>query len=221
MPVKAKTEKTPAKADAGKIAYRVKAESIEACNCRHGCNCQFAGYPNEGKCEFIVAYEVKEGRFGKISLKGVRAVVAAKYPKAIHEGHGHVVLFVDDKASQEQVDALATILSGKMGGMPWEALAGTIEQFEGPLRKPIEMRMSGERSQVRIPGAVELRLTPLRDVVSGKDKEVHIVYPKGGFFWNDGKIATTETMHAEHGDFRLEWPNRYAAAAEVNWSNQA
>jgi hypothetical protein len=221
MPRKTKAEKTPAKANEGKTPYRVKAESIEACNCQHGCNCQFAGYPNEGKCEFIVGYEVKDGRFGNVSLKGVRAVVAAKYPKAIHEGHGHVVLFVDEKATEEQVNALATILSGKMGGMPWEALAGTIEHFEGPIRKPVEIRASGERSQVRVPGAVELRLTPLRDAVSGKDKEVHIVYPKGGFFWNDAKVATTETMRVEHGNFRLAWPNRYAAAAEVNWTNQA
>lgn len=205
----------------GKTPYRVKADSIEACNCNHGCNCQFAGYPNEGKCEFIVGYEVKDGSFGNVSLKGVRAVVAAKYPKAIHEGHGHVVLFIDEKASQEQVNAFATILSGKMGGMPWEALAGTIEHFEGPIRKPVEIRASGERSQVRVPGAVDLRLTPLRDVVSGQEKEVHIVYPKGGFFWNDAKVATTETMRAEHGNFRMEWPSRYAAAAEVNWTNQA
>ena len=208
-------------ANAGKTPYRVKAESVEACNCQHGCNCQFLGYPNEGKCEFIVGYEVKDGKFGNVSLKGVRAVVAAKYPKAIHEGHGQVVLFIDDKASDEQVNAFATILSGKMGGMPWEALAGTIEHFEGPIRKPVEFRLSGERSFLRVPGAVELQLTPMRDVVSGAEKEVHIVYPKGGFFWNDAKIATTQTMRVQHGNLRMEWPNRYAAAAEVNWTNQA
>jgi hypothetical protein len=204
-----------------KTPFRVKADSVEACNCQHGCNCQFTGYPNEGKCEFIIGYEVKEGSFGNVSLKGLRAVVAAKYPKAIHEGHGHVVLFIDEKASQDQVNALATILSGKMGGMPWEALAGTIEKFDGPIRKPIEMRLNGVRSEVRVPGAVEMKFTPLHDPISGQEKEVHIVYPKGGFFWNDGNMATTETMRAEHGNFRLEWPNRYAAAAEVNWTNQA
>jgi hypothetical protein len=65
-----------------------------------------------------------------------------------------------------------------------------------------------------------LRLAPLRDPVTGQDKEVHIVYPKGGFFWNEAKVATTHTMRAEHGDLRFEWPSRYAAAAEVNWTNQ-
>jgi hypothetical protein len=203
----------------GRTAYEVKAISIEACNCQHGCNCQFVGIPNEGKCEFIIGFEVTDGRVGDVSMTGVRAVVAAKYPKAIHEGNGHVVLFIDDKASQAQADAFASILSGQLGGMPWEALAGTIGKFDGPIRKPVEIRAAGEKSLVRVPGSVDLQLTPIKDVASGEEKEVHIVYPKGGFFWNDAKIATTVTMKAEHGDLKLEWPNRYAAAADVRWSN--
>lgn len=205
---------------ARRTPYRVKAESVEACNCQHGCNCQFAGFPNEGKCEFIIGYEVRDGRFGEVPLTGVRAAIAAKYPKAIHEGNGHVVLFVDESASNAQTEAIAAILSGRMGGMPWEALAGTITRFEGPVRKPVQIAVDGERSSVRVPGAIELQMTPLVDPVTGAPKEVHIVYPKGGFFWNDAKIATTERMKAEHGDFRLEWPQRYASAAEVNWTNQ-
>lgn len=207
-------------ADSGKTPYRVKADSVEACNCQHGCNCQFVGYPNEGKCEFIVAYEVKDGRFGDTPLKGVRAVVAAKYPKAIHEGNGHVVLFIDENATSEQATAMATIFSGQMGGMPWEAIAGTISRFDGPIRAKVDFKIDAERSTVSIPGAISLQLTPLRDVVSGVDKEVHITYPKGGFFWNDARMATTTQMRADYGDLHLEWPDRYAAAAEVNWTNQ-
>jgi hypothetical protein len=201
-------------------AYRVKADSVEACNCKHGCNCQFAGFPNEGKCEFIIGYAVKDGRFGNLSLDGVRAVVAAKYPNAIHEGNGHVVLFIDEKATPQQADALVSILSGKMGGMPWEALAGTIERFDGPILKPVEIQVNGERSTVRVQDAIDLSLMPLKDPITGEDKQVHIVYPKGGFFWNDAAVATTKTMRASHGDLHLEWPGRYASAAEVNWTNQ-
>ncbi|MSO63394.1 MAG: DUF1326 domain-containing protein [Acidobacteria bacterium] len=210
----------PAAESAKKTPYRVKAECVEACNCQHGCNCQFAGFPNEGKCEFIIGYDVRDGMFGQVSLNGVRAVLAAKYPKAIHEGNGHVVLFVDEQATAEQADAIVSILSGRMGGMPWEALAGTIGRFDGPIRKPVEIQVAGERSRVRIPGAIDLSLTPFKDPVTGAEKEVHIVYPKGGFFWNDAAIATTVAMSATHGDFHLEWPGRYASTAEVNWTNQ-
>jgi hypothetical protein len=207
-------------AEAERTPYRVQADSVEACNCQHGCNCQFMGFPNEGKCEFIIAFDVKDGAVGHVSLSGVRAVVAGKYPSAIHEGNGHLVLFVDDKASDEQVAAFTSILSGQLGGMPWEALAGTVTKFEGPIRRPIAITTSGEQSMVHVPGAIELQLTPLRDVVSGAPREVHIVYPKGGFFWNEARIATTDTMRAQHGDFQLEWPGKYAAAAPVTWTNQ-
>jgi hypothetical protein len=73
---------------------------------------------------------------------------------------------------------------------------------------------------VRVPGAIELQLTPLKDAVSGEEKEVHIAYPKGGFFWNLGRVATTQVMRAQQGSFALEWPGKYACAAEVNWTNQ-
>jgi hypothetical protein len=200
-------------------AYRVRAQSVEACSCAHGCNCQFGGTPNEGICEFIIGYVVDEGRFGKVDLAGLRAVVAAKYPNAIHEGHGHVALFVDQRASKEQVEAFATILSGQAGGMPWEALAGTIEQFEGPIAKPIDISIAGQRAHVRVPGVLELETTPLRDVKTGAEKEVHIIYPRGGFFWNDGNVVTTSTMRVDHESLRMSWPAKYAATAEVNWTN--
>jgi hypothetical protein len=203
-----------------RTTYRVRAQSVEACSCAHGCNCQFGGTPNEGICEFVIGYEVQEGRFGDVDLGGVRAVVAAKYPGAIHEGHGHVVLFVDERASPEQVDAFTTILSGQLGGMPWEALAGTIERFEGPIARPIDLAVDGQRAHVRIPGAIELETTPLRNPVTGEEKEVHITYPKGGFFWNDGNVVTTRTMRVEHESLRMEWPSKYASTAEVNWSNE-
>ena len=204
---------------AARTPWHLKAHWIEACNCPHGCNCQFGGVPNAGNCEGMFGCEVTDGRFGAVSLNGARFAILFKYPKAIHEGNGHVVLYVDDKASQAQVDAIATILSGKMGGMPWEMLATTITRFEGPVRQPIEVQVAGERSSVRVPGALDMRLTPLKNPVTGEDKEVHIVFPKGGFFWNDGTIATTSGLHGEHGDLRIDWPGRFASASEVNWRN--
>ncbi|MPY90874.1 MAG: DUF1326 domain-containing protein [Luteitalea sp.] len=203
-----------------KTAYHMKADYVEACSCQHGCNCQFGGFPNEGICEFVLGWEVKDGAVGDVSLNGLRVALIVKYPNAIHEGNGHVVLFVDDKAEQSQVDALAAILSGKMGGMPWEALAGTVTRFEGPIRKPVHVELAGERSRVEVPGSIDVQLTPLKDPVTGADKAVHIVYPNGGFLWDDGTIATTDVMQATHGDLRFEWPHKYAAAAEINWTNQ-
>jgi hypothetical protein len=113
-----------------------------------------------------------------------------------------------------------SVMSGQLGGMPWEALAGTIGKFEGPIRGPVEITLAGERSRVQVPGVIDVQFTPLKDVVSGEEKEVHISYPKGGFFWNMGRVCTTQTMRAKHGDLAINWPGKYACAAEVNWTNQ-
>ena len=131
-----------------------------------------------------------------------------------------MVLFVDDKASQAQVDAVATILTGQAGGMPWEALAGTVGSLEGPIRKPIEMTVNGNRSGFRIPGIVEMRQTPIKDVVSGNEKEIHIVYPAGGFLWDKGSICTTSAMRIKQGKVAFEHPGHYASYAVANWTNQ-
>lgn len=200
--------------------YRVRAQSVEACNCALGCNCYFGGTPNEGVCEFVIGYDIQEGRFGDVDLEGVRAVVAAKYPNAIHEGHGHAVLFVDQGASPEQVSALVTILSGQAGGMPWEAIAATIEKLEGPILRPIEIRTDGQRGHVRIAGAVEVETTPIRNpLAADQEIEVHMVYPKGGILWSDGNIVTTGTMRVTHDSLRMQWPGKFAVIAEVIWSN--
>ena len=200
--------------------YHVMLHQMETCNCNHGCNCQFVGIPNEGKCEFVIGWEAIDGSFGNTDLGGLRFVAGCKYPGAIHEGNGSVVLFVDERAPQKQVDGIVGVLSGQHGGMPWEALAGTVTSFTGPIRAPIEMKVDGRRSRYRVPGLVEVRMSSLKDVVSGQEKEVHIVYPRGGFFWNDGDIATTDAMRITHDAMRFEHPGRYAAYAIANWTNQ-
>lgn len=206
---------------ATRINFKVKAMSLEACNCAHGCNCQFGGFPNEGKCHFLIGYDVRDGKFGDVNLNGVKFIVAAKYPNAIHEGNGHVALFIDEKATAEQVNAIATICTGAQGGMPWEAIAATVTKLEGPIQKPIEMTLDGPRSSFRIAGVLECRATPLTNPVTGKENEVHITYPQGGFFWNDGAAVTTETTKISWNDLSFEYQGKFAAVAEVNWTNHA
>ena len=210
----------PQTATQKKTPYRVKLHHIECCNCSHGCNCQFSGMTDTGPCELMFGFQVIEGSFGNVSLDGVKFVVGGKYPGPIHEGNGDVVVFIDEQASEDQVNAIAGILTGQAGGMPWEALAGTVGSLEGPIMAPIEMTVDGNRSGFRIPGVVEMQQTPIKDVVSGNEKEIHIVYPKGGFLWNDGNICTTSAMRINQGKVAFEHPGHYSAYAVANWTNQ-
>ena len=201
--------------------WRITVHNIEACNCTPGCNCQFTGYPDKGNCEAMIGGEVKEGKFGDVSLAGVRYVIAFMYPKAIHEGGGSGVVFIDERATREQAEAVAAILSGRAGGMPFEALAGTFASVDGPIRAPIEMTVDGTRSSFRIPSVLELTQAPLRDAVSGQEKAVQIVYPNGGFFWNVGNVATSAAMQCDFGLIRFRHPGGFASYSTPTWTNQA
>lgn len=200
--------------------YRVKVHHIEACNCSNGCNCQFNGFPDYGPCETIWGNQVIAGAYGDVDLTGVQVVFAAKWPKAIHEGHGRGVCFINDAATPEQVEAMWMIASGQAGGMPHTGFAETYDALEGPVVVPMEMVVDGRRSRLRIPGIIDFQLTPLTDPVSGEEKEVRIVYPGGGFEWPEGDICTTATMSVTYGDFQFAYPSKWAAYATPEWTNK-
>lgn len=200
-------------------SYRIKVHHLEVCNCNHGCGCQFGGFPDYGSCEAIFGFQVIKGNYGEVDLMGTRVVIAAKWPGAIHEGNGSVAMFVDESASEEQVGGLAMIFSGQAGGMPWEAIAGTITSLEGPIAKKIEMNIDGSNSTFGIAGVLDVDMTPLEDPVLGSKKNVHIVYPDGGFMWSDGKIGTTDAMRVDFAGVQFEHPGKFAAYATPEWSN--
>ncbi len=92
--------------------------------------------------------------------------------------------------------------------------------MEGPVQVPIEMHLNGRSSSVRIGEVVNLQMTPLRNPVTGAEQNVHITYPDGGFFWNDGAICTTETFRVAYGDLVLEHPGKFSNHAVTEWTNQ-
>jgi hypothetical protein len=141
--------------------------------------------------------------------------------EACNCSHGKGVLCIDASARPEQVQSLATILSGQAGGMPWEALGATLTEVEGPILQPIEMTINRRKSSFRVPGIIDVDMTSLINPVTGVESEVHGVYPKGGFIWNDGDVGTTATMCINHGEFHFQYPGKWAAYAVAEWTNQA
>ena len=200
--------------------YRIKANWLKTCNCDPGCNCNFGGFPDHGPCETLIGLRIDEGNFGDVDLSGVKAVLAIMWPKAIHEGNGTAAIFIDESASEQQVQGLATILTGQVGGMPWEILATTLTSLDGPVLKHIQMDVNGTNSGFSIDGILEAKMVPLKNPVTGEDNEVHIVFPNGGLIWNDGDNATTSTMKVDYGAVKFDHTGMSGIFAPVEWTNQ-
>ena len=138
-----------------------EADYLQACNCDYGCPCEFAAPPTTGFCEGAGVWKIERGKYGDLSLDGLGLAFAAKWPGAIHQGNGTVCLFVDERASKEQREALLEIGSGKAGGLPFEILATTFSTLLEPEFVPFKININGLESTARLGDNFRIALEPI------------------------------------------------------------
>src|SRR6516225_11714661 len=98
------------------ISWKVAGSYFETCSCDVACPCIFLSPPTNGQCTAMLAWHIDQGRFGDTALDGLNAVVTIYSPGHMMEGKWKIALYLDDKGSQAQQDALAQIFSGQAGG---------------------------------------------------------------------------------------------------------
>jgi hypothetical protein len=111
--------------------WKMKGEYLKNCNCIQSCPCDTNGNPAPHKnCEGMVGMHIQEGNFAGVDLKGVKWVATLYWPGAIHQGNGDVEVFIDEKASQPQRDALLDPLRQGRGDALRDRGRG-VPQFQG------------------------------------------------------------------------------------------
>src|SRR6266513_5889229 len=83
--------------------WKLKVEQLMACNCNWGCPCSFDAPPTYGKCETALAYRIATGSYRGVALDGLKFILVAAWPKAIHLGHGRGGLFLRAKGPPGRV----------------------------------------------------------------------------------------------------------------------
>lgn len=154
------------------------------CTCTYGCNCQFNGLPDKGHCHAVAAIQIDEGHHGETRLDGLRIGAVFKWPGPIHEGHGEALAFVDQRATDEQREALLRIMTGQdtdpMATM-LAVYASTVETMHPPVFADIQfdVDVDGRRGRMRIDDYVEMTGEPIRNKVTGEESRAQIVLPNG------------------------------------------
>jgi len=196
-------------------------EILGMCNCDWGCPCNFDAPPTYGHCDGVYTLVVHEGRFGDVDLAGAVFIMGGHSPGPIHEGGGTDILVLDERLSREQRDAIHRLWLGGGVGSPFDEFASVNETRFDPIVAPVEVRLDGIRSKVRVSdGAVlEADLSPVRNPVTGEEEEMFLDKPTG-FTSKRTELGMTEVarfasthlsfdvsgMYAEHGDFSYEGP---------------
>ncbi|WP_228152790.1 DUF1326 domain-containing protein [Marinobacter guineae] len=122
---------------------------LESCNCKGACPCLFLGSPTEGNCTALVGWHIASGRYGDVDLGNLNVVVALDSPGPMAEGNWKVVLYLDERASDSQQEALGAIFGGQAGGHP-ELLGSMIGEVLGVEPMPIDFVIEQGRRHLRI-----------------------------------------------------------------------
>jgi hypothetical protein len=174
--------------------WSIECDYMESCNCDFGCACNFSGLPNFGNCEALVGYHIRKGHFGDVPLDNLDFIFAASWPKAIHEGNGTACVYISDKATTAQREAIAEIAYGRAGGNgPYAIFASTMSRALDPQIVAIEMKVDGKRSRFAVPGVLTVQLAPHIDAASGNEQDVQINLPNG-FIWKTAHAIKSTLM---------------------------
>lgn len=174
--------------------WHLKADYVETCNCDFGCPCNFNGFPTHGFCRALVLYHVRSGHYGSVNLDGVDIVFAASWPKAIHEGNGTTQLFISEKASKEQREAVIQIFSGNAkGDGPFAIFAPTFKYILEPRFTAINVKIDGRRSSFSVPDIIDVQIENFRNPVTGEEQDTKINLPHG-FIWKIADCARSRIM---------------------------
>lgn len=160
------------------IKWRAKVEHLVACNCNWGCPCVFDAPPTPGHCEGVVAYRVVAGKYGAVTLDGLKWVLIVRWPGAIHEGNGRGVLFLDARARGAKRDALEAIASGRAGG-PIGIFMSTVSAGLEVRDAEIEFKMQGAKSSFRVKDTVDVAFTPILNPVTAEEHYPTVLLPTG------------------------------------------
>lgn len=147
--------------------YQLSGSFFELCDCQSICPCWVGQLPDEGRCTGAFAWKIEAGKIGDLDVAG-RSVVSVSF----HTGHRNtggqeVYVFIDDKASDAQYDALLKTFIGRNGG-PLGELSQLMGSLQGHERAPIDLTATGNFLSVTV-GRV---ITGDAEVLRGGDGEI-------------------------------------------------
>ena len=123
------------------MAYRLQGSLLEVCTCKVLCPCWIGEDPDPGTCDSTVAYHVDTGSVNNVDVSGLTLAVVCHIPGNVLKGNWRVMVFVDERATSQQEQALTQAFSGKLGGplADFAQLFGEVVGVSGP---PLPSRWS-------------------------------------------------------------------------------
>ena len=200
--------------------WRLEGDYFDGCNCKSICPCIFALDPTEGDCKGLAAWHIEKGHFtnwtnsdrnsntsnNSINLASLNVVISVRAPGNMLTGSKwKIALYLDEKANNDQKEALTKIFTGQVGGEFFAEMLSRVGEILGTRSVPIEFNIEGKkRRKIRIPSIAEMEIEGLAG--SNPDIEPKVVNPAFSNTPGIDPIIARSTRHT-YNDHGLEWDN--------------
>src|SRR4051794_8574629 len=179
------------------------------------CNMSFDHGATYDYCRVTLVFNIKEGEIEGTDVSGLKVAVIADTPKVMTEGNWRLGMFVDDQATDEQMEKLTGVFSGQKGG-PMEAAAALIGEVLGVERAPFELVEDGLRHRVKIGDAIDFEIEDIVPfgVETGEPvRLVGVAHPAASEF------NAAEAKRSKISAFGIEYDGKTGiSASEFAWA---
>ncbi|MEE9286021.1 MAG: DUF1326 domain-containing protein [Dehalococcoidia bacterium] len=201
------------------VKWSIEADYYTACSCDYGCPCEFEAPPTKGFCEALGAYKINRGNFGDVSLDGLGFGFSLRSPEALHLGRVTMAAFVDERATEEQRQAILQIASGQAGGMPFEIIASLVTTMRDPQFVAFEFNVKGKNGAVKMGDNAVMAFEPIKNPVTGEPEGIRIEHETGFIFKGADVVAAKECRSALGSELDFSWPDKSGFIAKVEYGN--
>ncbi|MGF9760360.1 DUF1326 domain-containing protein [Microvirga sp. 0TCS3.31] len=203
--------------------WQLVGDWFDICSCDIPCPCEFAQAPTNNACQGMLAWHIRNGHFGAIQLNDLSLLALAAFEGNIWAGETKALmgLFIDEKADEQQREALQSIFSGQVGGWP-ASFAAIIGEVRGVEFVPITFEVAGDLAfwRAEIPGKVMGRAEALTGPTTPPGQRVQTINPPGSEV-GPGQVATwgrSTEVRTEGFGFRWTGESRSSKHIPFDWS---
>jgi hypothetical protein len=141
------------------MAWNLKGTYFETCSCDLMCPCNmsFDHGATYDYCRVTLVFNIKQGEIEGTDVGGLKVAAIADTPKVMTEGNWKLGMFIDEQASDEQMEKLTAVFGGQKGG-PMEGIVPFVGEMLGVERAAIEIVEDGLNHSVRIESAVDFEI---------------------------------------------------------------
>jgi hypothetical protein len=199
------------------MSWKLSGSYFESCSCELMCPCNMS--MDHGAtydfCRVTLVFNIKEGEIEGTDVGGLAVAAIADTPKVMTEGNWRLGLFIDEHATDEQMEKLTAVFGGQKGG-PMEAAAPLIGEMLGVERAPFEVVEDGLRHSVKIGDAIDFEIEDIVPFGIETGEPVRLV---GMFHPASSEFNAAEATRSKISAFGIEYEGKTGiSASEFAWA---